>query len=292
MQICKTSILIGCLFVLASGALYSQAMPSMPEMPVVTSPSMPSMPSVGSPYYKPQMPGYNNSSSTTSQSSSTSTQSTSSSTTSSAKTAQTLSTLTTASLTDSLSASDVSTLYNSGLFDNLSSILGTGVSSSDSSTNLLLQEILVSLNELKQQNTSVIQSSQTQTQNASFKEREPSILRFKVNGNSIVDSFKTVFFSESEADGTFLLTADRVYYVNQKAQKETIYLLFKTKRSNGSTTIFTVVPTLIQDTKNENSFLYRMCEQTDIEAQKTGNLVAVHLSRDQFSLDILLDLDN
>lgn len=267
-------------------------MPAMPSMPTVSSPTMPSMPSVGSPYYKPQMPGYN-SSSTTQSSSNTSSQTTNTTTSSNTAAAQTLSTLATSSLTNSsLSASDVSTLYNSGLFDNISSLLGTGASSTDYTTTLLLQEILTSLNELKQQNANVVQTNQTQLNAGNFTEREPSILRFKVNGNSLVDSFKTVFFSESEADGTFLLTADRVYYLNQKVQKETIYLLFKTKRNNGSTTIYSVIPTLMQDTPNENSFLYRMCQQIDIEAQKTGNLVAVHMSKDQFSLDILLDLDN
>ncbi|MCI5665478.1 MAG: hypothetical protein SOW31_04505 [Treponema sp.] len=284
---------LGCLFVNSSSALFAQQiqMPSMPEMPSVSSPAMPSMPSMGSPYYKPQMPGYNSKSSTES---STTTNSLTSNTTSTSTTtaAKTLSTLATSSLTNSsLSASDVSSLYNSGLFDNISSLLGTGTSTSDFTTTLLLQEILQSLNDLKEQNANIVQSNQTQLNSANFTDREPSILRFKVNGNSLVDSFKTVFFSESEADGTFLLTADRVYYVNQKVQKETVYLLFKTKRNNGSTTIYSVIPTLMQDTPNENSFLYRMCQQIDIEAQKTGNLVAVHMSREQFSLDILLDLD-
>lgn len=276
-------------------------MPSMPSMPSI---SMPSMPTMGSTYYKPQMPEYYKGKPTTTTTTTNNTQGNTTNTTGTTTTTSPVTSITNplvtsstlSSLNDStLSALDVSTLYNSGLFDSISSLLGTGTTSSvdNTSTNILLQQILISLNELKSQNgVQSSQNAQTVQNTSDFQKRQPSILRFKINGNSIVDSFKTVFFSESEADGTFLLTADRVYYVNQRAMKETIYLLFKTKRNNGSTTIYTVVPTLMQDSPNQNSFLYRMCEQIDIEAQKTGNLVAVHMSKDQFSLDILLDLDN
>lgn len=299
MQISKTYKILSFsfIFALTSFSINAQNIqfPSMPEAPSISTPSMPSMPSMGTPYYKPQLPGFNSSSTSnasTTQSNTSTKSSTSTSTTNNTSTS--LSTLGSLSLSDNLSASDVTSLYQSGLFDNLSSLL-TGSSSltstTDSSTNILLQQILVSLEQLKNQNGTNTQN--TASQNTSdFNEREPAILRFRVNGNSIVDSLKTVFFSELEADGTFLLTADRVFYENKKPLKETIYLLFKTKRNIGTTTLYTVVPTLMQDTKNENSFLYRMCEQVDIEAQKTGNLVAVHLSKEQFSLDILLDLDN
>lgn len=296
MQICKLKKLLASLIFIGSFTLWAQQfeMPSMPEMPSV---SMPSMPTMGSTYYRPQMPGFNSYSGSTSSSKSSTNKSSTTTSTVTTPTTPAVSSLGTLNYLDSsnLSASDVSTLYNSGLFDSLSSLLGTGVTTTDNtSTNLLLQQILVSLNELKQQNGGIQNQNNSTVQSSvsDFKSRQPSVLRFKVNGNSLIDSFKTVFISESEPDGTFLLTADRVYYVNQKEYRETIYLLFKTKRNNGSTTVYTIIPTLMQDTYHQNSFLYRMSEQIDMEAQKTGNLVAAHVSKEQFSMDILIDLDN
>lgn len=197
-----------------------------------------------------------------------------------------------------LSASDITSLYDSGLFNNVSSIADSGLTNytTQASTNLLLQQILTNLNELKteQKKKSDAEKEQLylyQQDTQTFKKREPSILRFKINGYNIADSLTTVFFSEPESDGTFLLTADRKYFANQKARNETFYLLFKSVKSNGAMTTFNVIPSIAQDIKNTGSYVYKLCQKQNITAEKTGNLVIIHYQDGDFSTDMLLDID-
>lgn len=299
MLLCKNHKFLICSLVilLYTHSVFAQAKPSgsvsMPEMPAMPEVSMPSMPTMDSSYYKPQLPGYNNQRNTNTQAT---TQNKTQSTTQNTAAATSPSVATSILKGNSgLSAMDITSLYEAGLFDDFSSLTGQNNNQSVS-TNVLLQQILTSLEELKIQanNASDLDKSNlknTQKDSQNFKQREPAILRFKVNGYVITDSLTTVFFSSPEPDGSFLLTADRVYYLNQTERHETIYLLFKVSKHNGSTTIFSVVPTLMQDKENQNSFLYKLCMQSGLEAQKTGNLVAVHCTREGFSLDLLLDID-
>ena len=132
----------------------------------------------------------------------------------------------------------------------------------------------------------------TKTDSENFKKREPSILRFKINGYNIADSLTKVFFSDTEPDGSFLLTGDRRYFVNQQVRTETFYMLFKTIGSNGSTLTYRVQPTLVQDHKNENSYVYKLSGVKNLTAEKTGNLVVIHYSGDSVNADLLLDIDS
>ena len=130
-----------------------------------------------------------------------------------------------------------------------------------------------------------------QEDNHIFKSRNPNILRFKINGYNILDSIQTVFISKPENDGSFLLTADRIYYVNQKQRKETVYVLFKAIGSNGSSTTFQIEPEIVQDVKNQNSFVYKMAQRNDLTAKKTGNLVVINNSDKNMQIDMLIDID-
>jgi len=201
---------------------------------------------------------------------------------------------------NALTASDISSLYDSGLFSSLSSLpsaANLNNYNTTTSTNVLLQQVLNSLDELKkqQQNASAKEKnalSATKTDSEHFKKREPAILRFKINGFNIIDSLSEVFFSETEADGTFLLTADRKYFVGQQIRTETFYMLFKTVTSNGSTVTYKVQPSIVQDFKNENSYIYKLASVKSLTAEKTGNLVVMHFSDDSLNADVLLDIDN
>jgi len=264
-------------------------MPSMPEMP-----EMPST-SLNGTFYTPSFPTkmMNNKKKTTKNE------------TSKTETVLTDGTSTNDVLTSllgnssTLTASDISTLYDSGLFSNISSLDSTSALSSystASTTNILLQQVLNSLNDLKteQKNVSPAEKNvleKTKTDSENFKTREPSILRFKINGYNISDSLTKVFFSEPEADGTFLLTADRKYYANQKAMTETFYMLFKTVSTKGSTVSYKVQPTIVQDQKNDNSYVYKLMSVKDLVAEKTGNLVVIHYNADNLNADMLLDID-
>ena len=119
-----------------------------------------------------------------------------------------------------------------------------------------------------------------------------ALFRFKINGYNIADSLTKVFFSETEPDGSFLLSADRRYFVNQQTRTETFYMLFKTVSSNGSSLTYRVQPSIVQDHKNENSYVYRLAAVKNLTAEKTGNLVVIHYSSDSVNADVLLDIDS
>ena len=270
----------------------SLSMPSMPEMP-----SMPTI-STDSSFYTPSFPNTSLSRKVTSNKKE-STGDAKEVLLSDAASSEDVVSALLSTETSTLTASDISSLYDSGLF---SSISGLNTSSSlsnyttSTSTNVLLQQVLNSLNDLKedQKKTSVAEKealSDVKTDSKTFKQREPAILRFKVNGYNIADSLVEVFFSEPEADGSFLLTGDRKYYLNQKIMTETFYMLFKTVSSTGSSVSYKVQPSIVQSSKNENSFVYKLMSKHDLTAEKTGNLVVMHVNDDNLTADMLLDID-
>lgn len=290
MQACK--LITAGFALLLSTALYAEVVtkPSKPVMPQM--PEMPSMPALGGSFYTPNFPANsvvpkNN---TTAQTSSE--QTNQAVITNNSNTDDIVSSLMTNS--SILSASDITSLYDSGLFDNLSS-LSKNNNVNNASTNALLQQVLASLEDLKQQQKNASAADRqtlenTQADSQTFKQREPQILRFRINGYDVKDSLTTVFFSEPEADGTFLLTADRKYFTNQKSRTETFYLIFKAEKSNGSITTFNVEPSIVQDSLNENSFVYKFAKSKNLKAEKTGNLVVLHAD-DGVTVDMLLDID-
>lgn len=206
-----------------------------------------------------------------------------------------------------LTASDISTLHDSGLFTDLSSlasgILGGSVGTgninqyqTDNATNVLLQEILNQLNELKEEQKKAApeeqeQLSQNKKDSANFKQRNPSVLRFKINDYNMKDSLEEVFLSDTEDDGSFLLTADRKYVANNKTRTETFYLLFKAKKDKGAAVSYDVMASIVQDYENKNSFIYKMTQIKNLIAQKTGNLVVLRYDGGGLKIDLLLDID-
>lgn len=265
----------------------------MPQMPEIS--GMPQMPSIGSGFYKPEIPNLKtqNSKNLDSETETENAENVLSQNTSTDNLVASL-----LGSNANLTAQDISSLYDFGLFDDISSLTSNANinNSSNVSTNVLLQQILTSLEELKQENkTRSDAEKQNQNDlkedNNTFKSRNPNILRFKINGYNILDSIQTVFISEPENDGSFLLTADRIYYVNQKQRKETVYVLFKAIGSNGSSTTFQIEPEIVQDVQNQNSFVYKMAQRDDLTAKKTGNLVVINNSDKNMQIDLLIDID-
>ena len=294
--------------------IFSQTveMPSMPSMP-----DFPSVSQDGS-FYRPSFPSkmnnQNKSNKTSEESQNQNETVIKNQTTDIAKT------LLDSNLSSALTASDISTLYDSGLFGNLSSIQNRLQNNSDTAslsgsllesmvtdsslqnyssnytTNLLLQKVLAELENLKNQQKKASdvekqELSDVQTDSKNFKQRKPSVLRFKINGYDISNSLTTTFFSDTEADGSFLFTADRKYFADNKTYKETFYMLFSAENSKGSTVFYNVEPYIIQEYKNENSYVYKFLNKNNITAEKTGNLVVLHFSDEKLNADILLDID-
>ena len=296
MPICKSKKTVLASIVLMwssfNAFVFAQSL-DMPDMP-----EMPSMPTVGGDFYTPSFPTRLNNKNNKTATTEPGKEKTETILTESITPESVLaSNLTKGNI---LTAYDISSLYDSGLFSNLSSLDTTSNMSNyntTSSTNVLLQQVLNGLNDLKkqQQNASAKEKNELNAVKAdseNFKKREPSILRFKINGYNIADSLTKVFFSDTEPDGSFLLTGDRRYFVNQQVRTESFYMLFKTIGSNGSTLTYRVQPTLVQDHKNENSYVYKLAGVKNLTAEKTGNLVVIHYSGDSVNADLLLDIDS
>ena len=296
MLTCKKSfITAGIVFLSAAVfcmSVFAQAV-EMPSMPTV---SMPEMPTISSPgmdgkFYKPSLPNQKKNDSNKNDNGSADSKATETVITNGTTTEDILtSLLTNANL---LSASDISDLYDTGSFNTISSL---SKGTTDASTNILLRQILEELNELKKEHNTASAAQQEiyaakKQDSETFKTRNPSILRFKINGYNIKDSVIQTFFSEPEADGSFLLTGDRKYFLNNKVCNETFYMLFKAVKSNGSTTTFSVTPSIAQASENKSSYVYKLCQCSNMIAEKTGNLVVIHFIGDDITADLLLDID-
>lgn len=304
MQICKSHIIAASLSFIFNIAVFSQV--KMPEMPSMTNisngPAMPriSAPTLGTKFYvpgnvytnkknevviksadEPVEPKHMNSGLITDDNS-------------------ILSKKISESFSSRLTAKDISSLGSDGLFGGIYGLLGddnsilTKAYQNTTSSDVLLSKIMEQLNELKLQNEKLTEqlriSSENQNNTAKKSEMSPKILRFVVNGYNLLDTCRTVYFSKKDFDGSFLLTGDRRYTSDNKSRDETFYLLFKADGNCGSTAGFYVEPKVVQDYKNEYSFLYQLSKKHDLKAEKTGNLVSLRCTEPAWNFDLLLDI--
>ena len=223
---CKKSFFVILLF--SSFNVFSQSisMPTMPTTSSISSPAMPSLstPTLGGKFYTPG--AKLKKAEPIQQGVTQNTEVTTNTTKQTNKTNDILS---------RISAQDLSSLEDTGMFNSIYGLLN------NKSTNQLqihdeqiLSQILTELNELKE-----ITKNQT-NQNVSYKninqQNSPKILRFYINGQNILNTCRTIFFSKKEKDGTFLLTGDRKFSIQNKPRDETFYFLFKPNQKNGTTT--------------------------------------------------------
>lgn len=218
--------------------------------------------------------------------------------------------LTSSGFGTSLSASDLLSMDSNGLFSNIYGLSGTNTNDIYSEpSETLLNNIISSLEEIKQEqekineklaqengtnqtsgNQSAIQSDSEIVTYKQNDQKNPSILRFSINGLNILDTCRTVYFSKKENDGSFLLTGDRKYYANGKIFTETFYFLFKSDGNSGANLGYDVQPAIIQNAENQNSFVYKLSQKKNLKAAKTGNLVTLHFSDSDLRTDLLLDI--
>lgn len=263
----------------------SPSMPSMPSMPTISSPSV-------------------NKSGTQKNNSSTKTEKTQSAKTSSNITAQSLlqmsSTNSLSSLTDLASVLSGVSSENATEDDlkKISELFGTPLTSlstsstSSSSSNILLSQILQKLEELQNQidkmnevPNSTNEQTKISTEESIDNDINKKILRFRINNYDLTKSFTTLFFSEPEADGSFLLTGDRTYNLYGKQMTETFYMLFKNENGNN----FEVAVALNQNDENPNSFLYKFAKDSPYKSQRTGNLFFINSNKNDLKIDILIE---
>lgn len=116
------------------------------------------------------------------------------------------------------------------------------------------------------------------------------ILRFRANSTDLLPSCKTVYFSQPDPAGIFLLTGDRVVKAGGKDRNETFYFLFTPTLDAEGKFIYTVEAQLTQDWAAERSELYPLTTALPLTATRTGNLITLRHNSDGWVLDLLLDL--
>ena len=278
-------------------------------MPSVSEPTMPTLdgkPYVGQPPYIPQSSNSQQSSQTKTDTSDTAENTNTTSTTyaateknsdnsnlSNVLTAQTISGLGgLSSLTDTLSAL-TSSQNASSYLPALSQLTGTTLSQTDS--NATLKSILKELQKLSQKETSQQNTSQkvvtTDTwDNSSQTESQSKLLRFRVNNTDILNTCQTIYFSQPEENGLFLLTGDRSYYIDNRPYEETFYFLFTPALDDKGVFYYEVEGDIMQNAPITGSKLYPLTEKPSLIARKTGNLIALKYNAKNWNLDILIDL--
>lgn len=201
-------------------------------------------------------------------------------------------------LSNILTASDLTSLDNMGMLGSFSGLLGSAKTNSFNNTadTVLLEKILSELNELKTnlnaiKNNGSVQNSSPAKNTEDAQKKEPSILRFNVNGYNLLSTCRTIYFSKPESDGSFLLTGDRKYTTSGKQYSETFHLLFKANGTNSGSITYNVIPALSQPSENKASSLYKICNSKFLTASRTGNLVSMRSTVDGTSIDLLLGIE-
>jgi len=189
-----------------------------------------------------------------------------------------------------LTAQDLVQMAQSGSITNVSSLLGTSNfynrANASGDNQVLLQKILSELTEIKKAQSQSLASSSTGTKPSTL---PPKILRFVVNANDVLSKCVQVYFSDTESDGSFLLTGDAKCLFENENISETFYLLFKASGTQNSKTVYTVTPTLSQS-KKAGTPLGKFCSAVNLTASRVGNLVTLHSLQDGTMADLLLDI--
>ena len=116
------------------------------------------------------------------------------------------------------------------------------------------------------------------------------ILRFRANSTDLLPSCKTVYFSQPDPAGIFLLTGDRVVKAGGKDRNETFYFLFTPTLDAEGKFLYKVEAELTQDWAADRSELYPLTTSLPLTATRTGNLITLRHNREDWNLDLLLDL--
>ena len=116
------------------------------------------------------------------------------------------------------------------------------------------------------------------------------ILRFRANATDLLATCTTVYFSQPDPAGAFLLTGDRLVKAGGKERNETFYFLFTPTLNQEGSFIYQVEAQLMQDWPTERSELYPLTANLSLTATRTGNLVALRHTSADWTLDLLLDL--
>lgn len=114
------------------------------------------------------------------------------------------------------------------------------------------------------------------------------LVRFSVNGYSILGSITVLVSSIRAADGSFLLTGDRLFSASGVQLAETFYLLCRPGK-NGS---WQLTADVSQNPVNHNSFLYQLAGRSPVSGLQTADLIVFRSDSDEWRLDLVIRAPN
>lgn len=258
-------IVLGFLTVLGTAAFAQSS-----GFPSISSPSMPtiSSPVLGSSYYKP---GSNKKSSEKSSEEIKPVEKITDTTPSVEK------------VLSNISPEEIQLLNGNGSLGNI--LNGTANSKSTEETNDLLKKVLTELEDSKKSG-----DQKTVSTNSDIQSNGSRVLRFKINGYDLLHTCKSIYISDLQEDGTFLVTGDRRYQSTAGVRNETFHLLFKADTGANGIHSYKTAAAVTQNITDENSYMYQLSQRNDLVATKTGNLVTMRTIDPSWKLELLIDL--
>ncbi len=281
MKIFKTKTMIATLVALTGASVFAQGV-SFPKIDSLASPAMPTIesPTIGGEYYKPgvvkkQTPQTAATNSTEDKSFKD-------------KKYEELKKLADENFFPTLTADEVQSLNVNGVLEN---VLENIDRQNSKETDHLLKQVLSEMEEIKKQNREPAPKPARGPNRREVSQNTGSrLLRFKVNGYDVLHTCRTVFISDVQEDGTFLVTGDRRYQSDGATRSETFHLLFKAASGANGAKSYDAAAAVTQDYFNENSFLYQMSQKGDLQANRVGNLVILRTADADWKLELLIDL--
>ena len=206
--------------------------------------------------------------------------------------------------TPTLTASDIKTLNVSGVLGTLldgdsdlisGALTKSGSSAQSSETNVLLNRVLNEMEEIKKQGGVASETVRSSLQapvvtSTEGESKHSRLIRFSVNGYDVLRTCRTIYISDVQDDGTFLVTGDRRYLSDGVTRSETFHLLFKTDADSAGLQNYHAAAAVTQDYMNQYSFLYQLSQRNDLNALRTGNLVTMRTTDPDWKLELLIDL--
>ncbi|HQL32034.1 MAG TPA: hypothetical protein PK969_02125 [Treponemataceae bacterium] len=171
----------------------------------------------------------------------------------------------------------------------LSALAGTGSGDLSTSDSAILKKILELLENQAVQANSAGRESQGAAAAPAAKAVQSEgaeLVRFSVNGYSILGTVTALVSSVQAVDGSFLITGDRSFTASGNVLSETFYLLCRPAPEGR----WLLTAEVTQNPENPNSFLFHLADRSPVYGEQTGNLIVFRSAADKWLLDLVIRL--
>lgn len=171
----------------------------------------------------------------------------------------------------------------------LNALAGTGNGDLSTSDSAILKKILELLENQAAQANSAGRKNQGAAAAPAAKAVQSEgaeLVRFSVNGYSILGTVTALVSSVQAVDGSFLITGDRSFTASGNVLSETFYLLCRPAPEGR----WLLTAEVTQNPENPNSFLFRLADRSPVYGEQTGNLIVFRSAAEKWLLDLVIRL--